>query len=194
MEAQFGFEAGSPAAQSRDLGLDGLFFKSADGRRIAQFRRDGLTLNQLPPYTNADDLIVEALRLWQAFRQVAAPTAITRVAFRYINVLPLPYRPGDSFQRFLKAPPQMPDGAPQNVTSFLTRVVSRDGQDSVVVTLSLEPAFGERVPVTLDLDVFRVGSFLPDGSELRPVLQRLRQLKNAVFFASLTEEAVELFV
>jgi hypothetical protein len=77
----------------------------------------------------------------------------------------------------------MPDAAPQTVSSFLSRIVARDGEDTVILTQRLESAPGRSDPVTLDIDVFRVGEFSPDGVDLVVVLQRLRELKNRVFFA-----------
>jgi uncharacterized protein (TIGR04255 family) len=187
-------DGGTVVPLAEDLGFYGLIFKTDDQRRIAQFRRDGFTLNQLAPYTNAEALIAEAMRLWALYRAAVEPSAIVRVAFRYINSLSLPYAQGDDFRRFLTAPPDMPDDAPQSVSSFLNRVVAHDGEDTVILTQRLESAPARSDPVTLDIDVFRSGEFSPDGVELVAVLQRLRELKNRVFFASLTEEAVELFV
>jgi uncharacterized protein (TIGR04255 family) len=187
-------QGGKLLPSSEDLGFGGLFFKSADGRRIAQFRRDGFTLNQLPPYENADQLITEAMRLWQFYREAVNPIAITRVAFRYINSLRLPYQPGDDLDRFLAASPDLPKAWPQSVAAFLTRVMMNEGDDVVVVTQSLEPNGQEPRPVTLDIDVMAHRDFEPDGKELAVVLQRLREVKNRVFFASLTDEALELYV
>src|SRR5712691_11459143 len=187
-------EGGTVVPSAEDLGFYGLIFKTDDQRRIAQFRRDGFTLNQLAPYTNAEILITEAMRLWALYRAAVEPSAIVRVAFRHINNLPLPYAQGDDFRRFLTAPPDVPDEAPQSVSSFLSRIVAHDGEDTVILTQKLESTPGRSDPVTLDIDVFRIGEFSPDGEDLAAVLQRLRELKNRVFFASLTEEAVELFV
>jgi uncharacterized protein (TIGR04255 family) len=187
-------EGGTLLPSTQDLGFHGLFFFGADGRRIAQFRRDGFTLNQLPPYSDADTMIREALRLWTLYQQAAAPPSITRVAFRYINVLPLPYGHGDNFRRFLTTPPDVPPEAPQNVSGFLSRIVAHEEDNTVILTHKMEASTaGETTLVTLDVDVFRDGELPPDGADLEGVLRRLRELKNRVFFASLTEEAVELF-
>jgi uncharacterized protein (TIGR04255 family) len=154
VRAEIRIEPGGIRPSAQDLGLNGLFFKRADGRRIAQFRRDGFTLNQLAPYTNADDLITEAMRLWPMYREAARPSAITRVAFRYINSLSLPYRPEDDFNRFLAAPPPVPPAVPQLVSTFLTRVVTHEEPDVVIITQKLDPSLsGDIQPITLDIDV-----------------------------------------
>lgn len=177
-----------------DLGFVGLFLTSADKDRVAQFRRDGFTLNQLAGYTTADDLGREALRLWEHYRRLVQPVAITRVAMRYINAMALPYRPGDDFKKYLTAPPDMPPATPNTVSSFLSRLVAHSDPDIVVLTLQLDTAQDDKTPVVLDIDAFcPVETTLDDGS-ITETLSRLRRLKNEVFFASLTDEAVELYV
>lgn len=195
VQAQFRFQDGGLVLPPAENLFHGLFFRTTDGLRIAQFRRDGFTLNQLAPYANADVLIAEALRLWHLYRDAVQPAAISRVACRYINSLRLPYGPRDDFRRFLTAAPNVPAEAPQSVSSFLSRVMAHEGDDVVILTHKLEDAIpGEPIPVTLDIDVFRPGAFSAEGQELLGILERLRQLKNRVFFASLTDEAVELFI
>jgi uncharacterized protein (TIGR04255 family) len=179
-----------PAVQ--DLGFLGLFFTRGDGATIAQFRRDGFTLNQLKPYPGWDAFAQEGARLWHIYNRIAKPVSITRLAVRYINSLVLPYQPGDDFERFLTAPAEMPEGAPQAVSSFLTRVVAHHGDDVVVVTQKLDSA-DEETSLTLDIDAFCPAELSADAAPIDQVLLRLRALKNEVFFASLTDEALELF-
>jgi uncharacterized protein (TIGR04255 family) len=177
-----------------DLGFGGLVFASPDGSRLAQFRKDGFTLNQLKPYSGADTLILESLRLWEFYRELASPVAVIRVAMRYINSLDLPYGPRDDFGKFLTAPPEMPEGTPQLVSSFLTRMVAHDPPDTVIVTQTLEHS-GESGPssVTLDIDAFLADNLPADRGSLEATLRRLRVLKNSVFFALLTDKALEMY-
>lgn len=195
VKAEIRIEPGGVLPRAEDLGFHGLFFRTSDGVRVAQFRRDGFTLNQLPPYQDADVMISEAMRLWQLFSAATSPTAITRVAFRYINVLRLPYGADDDFNRFLTAAPPVPPEAPQRVSSFLSRVVTHEPPDVGIVTQTMEARGGEDpVRVTIDIDVYQEGDTPPDGGQLRSVLHRLRLLKNRLFFALLADEALELYV
>ena len=179
----------------KDLGFSGLFFTNNDKAQVAQFRSDGFTLNRLRPYVGADVLILEAVRLWRLYVDLVRPSAVVRVGFRFINKLSLPYREGDAFERFLTAAPGMPADAPQNVSNFLTRMVAHETPDVAVVTQKLDAAPpGKATPTTIDIDVFSVGDLLPDEDSVQGALQRLRVLKNRVFFALLTEEAVQLYL
>jgi uncharacterized protein (TIGR04255 family) len=142
-----------------------------------------------------DQLLGEALRLWTHFVNRMEPRVVTRIALRYINQLALPLKQGDEFQRFLTAPPEMPVGAPQTLSEFLSRVVAHDdaSEATVVVKQQLNAPRPGAPLVTIDVDVFRVGEFSTDPLELRRALEILRSLKNLTFFSLLTEEAVKLY-
>jgi uncharacterized protein (TIGR04255 family) len=49
----------------------GLRFVADDGKRIAQFNRDGFVLSRLAPYTAWSALHDEAIELWRAYAEVA---------------------------------------------------------------------------------------------------------------------------
>lgn len=195
--AQLRVEAGKVLPPStEDLGFAALVFSNSDKSRIVQVRRDGFTVNRLAGYTTADPLIADALRLFELYRRLVSPNAITRVAMRYINSLVLPYQHGEEVRKYLAAPPEMPDGAPQQVSSFFTRVTAHsDEADSVIVTQTLDHSVGRLdSPVTMDLDAFFQGELPPTEDALSAALSRLRILKNRTFFALLTEQALELYV
>jgi uncharacterized protein (TIGR04255 family) len=190
-------QAGQVMAASKDLGFVGVYFKSSDETTIAQFRKDGFTLNQLPPYKGGESLIEEALDLWASYSTLAQPDGVVCVAMRYINRLELPYGPGDPVEQFLAAAPQFPGMPALSVRGFLTRIVTEDAasSDTVVITQNLETTGrGAAAPVILDIDAFRTGEFGISASDLRPILDSLRAVKNKVFFSLLTDRAVELYV
>ena len=194
LQAQIEARAGQlPEAHASDLGFHALVLTSADGSRLAQFRKDGFTLSQLAGYTTADDLFDEAFDLWRRFRELVPRDKVSRVAVRYINRLLLPFQHNEPFERFLIAPIVMPDGAPQVISEFLTRSVLQidpETQTVAIVTQRLEASDGPSTPFVLDLDVFRAGQFEPDDS-LRDVLPNLRTIKNDLFFGLVTDEALQ---
>ena len=64
-----------------------------------------------------------------------------------------------------------------------------------IVTTASEPSFGTPdTTIILDIDVFSDAAELAaDDARLEPMLERLRDLKNRLFFESLTEDAVRVF-
>jgi uncharacterized protein (TIGR04255 family) len=193
--SQLTIEAGKVASATTQVVAVGLFFRSADEKRIAQFRTDGFTVNHLAPYSSGDALLTDALDLWPLYQTIAKPQAVTRIALRYINRLELPYRPGDDFTRFLTTPPDLPVPAPRTVSSFLSRIVAHESPATVIVTQRLEGVPGNGPPtVLIDIDAFQDGQLPSSRHDLAERFQQLRGLKNRTFFALLTDEAVGLYL
>jgi uncharacterized protein (TIGR04255 family) len=181
--------------KAADSGLHGHFFETEDARDIAQFRIDGFTYNRLAPYTNGESIIAEALRLWSIYLEVARPLGVSRVALRYINILRLPI--DVRLDDYLVRVPAAPAGTPGDVQRFLLRVETFDAQSGhrVITTHALTPAMPpDSVNLVIDIDAFRLGDFHTSPEALRPILDALRELKNSVFFGTITEKAVERYV
>ena len=180
-----------------DLGFRGVHLRSEDGHAVVQFRPDGFTFNNLNSYMGGDRLIAEALGLWDIFVAHTKPVAVSRVGLRFINQLKLPFRVGDEFSRFLTATPPTPEGAPQHVSEFLSRVVAREpGEYLTTVIMTQQLTLPEpNVPlIVLDVDAFREDELPPDSRSLRGVVDDLRNAKNRAFFSLLTDEAVNLYI
>jgi uncharacterized protein (TIGR04255 family) len=194
--AEFRVEAGKLLSPNvRDLGR-GLWMTSSDGSRIVQFRPDGFTFNNvgLGSYLGGDALLEQSLECWSMFAEITRATTVTRIALRYLNRLDLPLRPGDEFRQFLTAPPELPEGAPQSVSGFLSRVVSHDDAGATVVVTQKLDTVESPVPVIVDVEAFFTGDFGIDAESLRTRLETLRRVKNETFFALITEEAVKLYL
>lgn len=196
IKAEFKVENGKVIPPTHeDLGFQGIVLKNQDGTTVVQLGPEGFTFNNLSSYVGGDALLAESLRVWSAFAEAFQPASVTRVALKYINQLRLPYRPGEDFLRFLAAPPPTPDGTFQSVSEFLTRVASHSEDSAVTVIITQKLASGglEQSEYVMDVDVFTAGEFPVGSSELRPLLDSLRELKNRAFFAHLTDEAVQLY-
>lgn len=195
LQGEFRYEAGKLLpATTRDR-FHGLWLKTADESRIVQFRTDGFTFNNvgLGRYVGGDVLLSEALRLWSRYAEVVSPSGVIRVALRYLNRLDLPLRAGDEFTKYLTSPPQLPEGAPQLVSNFLSRIVAHDGTGATAIVTQKLDAGKEPIPVVIDLDVSFAQEIAPTTDALRPYFDTLRDLKNRTFFSLITEETVKLY-
>lgn len=178
---------------SRGLGFR---YHSPDDKSVAQFRLNGVTVSRLAPYQTWEDLFDEARRLWSVYVELVAPEIVTRVATRFINNLRLPMKDGDPFEAYLTASPQVPRPLPQALMAFLQRVVVYDAElsASANITQYWQPGpASERVPVILDIDVYRESQFSATGNDMWEYLTLLRTFKNRIFFESLTDQGVELY-
>jgi uncharacterized protein (TIGR04255 family) len=172
--------------------VQGFRFRSQDGLNLAQFRADGFTYNRLAPYTEWSTVFPEAIRLWGLFVETARPPFVSRVALRYLNQLRPPIQSGDPLDKYLAALPPMPPGAPGGFAGFVSRISTHDPVTrlSANVTQALE---APDPTILLDIDVYKAGEFETTTPALAPVFQALHQLKNEIFFGSITEETARLY-
>jgi len=177
------------AAQPKTTGFH---FTSNDGLQIVQFRVDGFTFNRLKPYEEWEVMRDEAKRLWQAYLRVASPVKVTRSAVRYINVieLPLPIR---DLGKYLTSPPALPEGVSHHLSSFLNRLVIDDTSTELhaILTQALESSDTNKASVILDIDAYCERSYEPEDDEIWEAFEHLRNLKNELFFKSITDATVE---
>ena len=198
-EGTFGFMLTSDGMQPQttaQASQTGLRLHSQDEKYVAQFRLSGFTLSRLPPYEEWPSLILETKRLWTVYADRLLPKQVTRIATRFINNLQLPMNRGESYQKYLNKFVDVPDETPQAVASFLQRfhLVDIDGNASVILTLALDNAQpGERVPVTLDIDAFKVVDLELPAQRLWEILEEMRALKNRSFFGTITETTAGLY-
>jgi len=193
-EARFGVERGRSMATTQTEAYLGWLYQSRRNATVAQFRVDGFTFSKLEPYTRWEAVFGEARRLWSIYVQVAQPREVSRLAVRYINRLRFP-APVE-LDQYLSAPPVLPEPIPQTVREFLTRVVvyAPDRDVSAIVIQALEgPLDPTAIQVLLDIDAFREPALPAQDPALLQGFEQLRELKNQVFFASLTERTVEMY-
>lgn len=178
--------------------VNGYRYISADKTQIVQARLDGFTMSRLHPYTEWKDLRDETQELWRYYKKIAKPDAITRVALRYINNLNIPL-PINDFADYLTAPPIVPNGLPQGISSFLTRVIVPEPHlgANAMITQAFEPVAPEikitHLPIILDIDVSKYDSQGIDEKDAWDTIEQLRHLKNKIFDKSITDKLKETY-
>jgi uncharacterized protein (TIGR04255 family) len=193
---QISFPVGPPTPQSPLFPPNaneafGWRFHRSDGFRAVQLRRDGVTFGIIQGYTTWAEARDFARSIVERYCGWARNATVARIAVRYINVLAVPV--GEDFDLYLTAGPRVPPGAPNALSGFLHRVVipfSRD-EASAIVTQALEQVKEATVSVVLDIDVFSESRLRLDAPEIWVRLDALRNIKNLIFFGSVTERALE---
>jgi len=197
-QIQFEFQSqpGKFLTQSqKDLGIHGVAFRSADKLDIVQFQRGGFTFNRLKPYTSWEEVFGKASELWKLYVATASPVEVSHIATRYINQMQFPMPLAD-LSRYLKVPAGLPEGWPQVVSGFLTKVVVQEPDEDITanITLVLESSPDNRhLPVIFDIDVLQKNVSNIGTDELHRRFAKLREMKNRIFFGGLTQEAINLF-
>jgi uncharacterized protein (TIGR04255 family) len=193
-EVQFK-EDSAPVATSKDLGIDGYFFTSEDDKQVVQFRLDGFTFSRLRPYQQWSHLRDEAKRLWEVYTVQVSPITVDRLAVRYINSIEIPSKRFD-LEVYFTSPPDIPKGLPCLIEHFFTRVLIQFPEKGAkaFVTQTISKSSDPLItPIILDIDAFVEATFKPDSESIWSTFETLRDLKDQVFFSSVTEKSKELF-
>ena len=131
--------------------------------------------------------------MWQEFLRVSGAVVISRVGVRYINAIEVPI--GADFDDYLAAGPRIPQPLPQIYTTFLQRVVVPFAEINgyAIITQALEQATDKGLPTLIDIDVASNSSIEGEAPEIWQRLTKLRNIKNHIFFASVTAKALEAY-
>lgn len=189
------FKDGTAMARaSHDASFHGVRLTSKDGTELVQFRTDGFTFNRLKPYTSWDEIFPKAFRFWQTYQKGVRPVAVSRLAVRYINSMRFPC-PVTALEKYLVSPPCPPPGAQFELKSFLIHNDLFDPDSGIHVRFvqALDGIEHNSVTVLMDIDAYKLGDFGGNEQETKSVFHELREMKNRLFFESITSEAKELF-
>ncbi len=170
----------------------GLRFETEDGRKVVQARLDGFTFSMMPKYSHWKDLRGDAFRLWKIYADTTSPSSIKRVAVRFINILQLSI----PLNEYLTVPPILPKGLPFEMNGFVDRKVLHDETTDSYANITqilqeLKP--DGQVSVILDIDVFKNTIFEVGGNEAWDQIDQFHDLKNLLFFKSVTAKTVEKY-
>jgi uncharacterized protein (TIGR04255 family) len=172
----------------------GLLLTSAAKTFVFQAQIDGFTLSHLRPYSTWPEFVTEAQRLWKIYLLHTKPLSVNRIAVRFINSFELP-GPIADLKEFFSAPPELPEALPQGLSSYLVRYQIPDVESgaTVLLTQTMEDAGNDRAAFVIDIDVFKTEEYDVATEGFWEFLELLRNLKNRVFFSSVTDRMVEHF-
>lgn len=177
--------------------FSGVRVANEDKTLYVQLRPDGLILNNVKRYIGGTHLIDKTLSLWQWLAERTRPKEVSCASLYYLNNLDLPLKDGDDLEEYFRASPNLPEGAPQIVGEFLSRISAHDRQRQaraiVIQQLKQQQKAKQPIAVKISLEVRRDGHFPIDTTTLRDILISLRALKNEVFFSLLTEKTVRYY-
>ncbi len=182
-------------------GKDGFVFQSLDGQRLIQARLNGFTFNKLKPYDSWTNFSAEARSAWSIFLSTAHPIHVNRLGLRFINVIRLPF--GSEFKDYFHTSVVIAPELPQSLENFMVRLIVplERFHCRAIVTETMRHIIDKRTgqpdpenfDFVLDIDVFRTGTFQKDSEDMWAAFELLRDAKNELFFASITERTRELF-
>jgi uncharacterized protein (TIGR04255 family) len=173
----------------------GYIFTSSDGKQAIQSRLNGFAFSRLKPYDRWETFRNDACNLWRHYSEVTSPEVITRLGLRYINRIEIPL-PFLDFKEYILTTLEIAPGLPPAMRTFFMRMeIPEPSLDAhIIITQTIEPVTEDKkLPLIFDIDVFREGLFDVRSGDIWTIFEGLRNLKNDIFFKSLTDKAKNLF-
>lgn len=173
----------------------GVRFDSAAKDRVAIFTVDGFTFSRVNGYSDWSMLKADAMAAWAEYSRLANPLEIVRVGLRYINRFE--FQSPIELNDFFTAAPTLPPELPQVIGPFHSRVVFPlvDGIGEGSLTHVLTPSMGSEIHVILDIDVYQENTnYDANSMNAWDLLDKFREQKNKIFFASVTNKALEKYL
>jgi uncharacterized protein (TIGR04255 family) len=161
-------------------------------KNAVQCRLNGFTFSRLNGYDSWDIFIADAQAQWHRYVALVDVAKVKRIAIRYINRIGMPGKVdlADYFQTFPQIAPKIDRG----LSSFVMRLVLPQEEGTVAVVTLADEAQSASSPtgsVIFDIDVFRDKLDIQPTDEIWSICDQLRSTKNDIFFASLTERALD---
>jgi uncharacterized protein (TIGR04255 family) len=188
-------EGGSAPEASTTQIKRGFIAFSPNRERAFQALNYGFSASKLPPYKNWYDLRDEAHRLWHGYKEIVQPTLIRRVALRYINRIDLPLPCGE-LKDFVKTTVEISPDLPQAISHFYLQahLPQQDLNSNCIINSAIMPREQANfLPLLFDIDLACESSVPQEEAEIWNLLERMRDRKNEIFEASITDRTRELF-
>jgi uncharacterized protein (TIGR04255 family) len=172
---------------------------AADGAGIVAVGPSRLATSRLPPYEGWDLFAARARKNWEIWKKVAGWREIRRIGVRYLNRIDIPSPPNQpiTLDEYLTVSPRLPAIAgfpPMNHFAVNAQApLGKDGCNLILNVGNVASPLVDTVSFLLDLDL-SLDTNLPRNDEaLWGFVDRMRQHKNAVFEACITDKTRSLF-
>lgn len=200
---QFNVQPGSDvqtdaATSSRAIGFRLENFK---GDRVIVSSIDRLVISIKSPYPEWPTLKDHALEIYNDYCGLLSAQLLTRVGMRFINHLDIEVVEGFDFDHYLRTMPSLPvfEGIPNSLVSFNTEVTIPFEKEKCYATV--RQSFGGQdskkdsnsVVLIFDSDVYCEIDTPMTEEEIDNLLENMRDIKNRLFFGSLTDKAMEAY-
>lgn len=186
------FEPEGVSQSGIDRGIVGLLCRSDERQEAVQLSSTGYAFSKLQPYTSWEEVLSSAQRFWARYIALVRAEMVTRLGVRYINQFEVPRH--QSVERYVTNAPRLPENIDQAMMrNSLTRFLVRDERSDVSARVVQVMETGDAgTKVIIDTDAFRPDESRAD-TNFWPAFGDLRDMKNRVFFGSITDKAAEEF-
>lgn len=189
-EVQFSSKTGTNVI--KDFAYIGLKCQSEDSFYVVQFNKDSFVFSRLKPYENWEKFSQEALRLWKIYCELLKPVEIGRIGLRFINRLAIKQEQKVELADYYKRPPLPIEGLNWPLSGYLYRdVLQVPGTPYSANVIKTVQRTQQEAGLLLDIDVFMDKRLSFNELRISEHMNKMRWVKNKVFFSSLTEKALK---
>ena len=183
--------------------LAGYKITGRDDTDLILLAADRLATVRLAPYCGWEEFLETTKNNYAMLKKRSGYRKIVRVATRYVNRIDIPICGSDSVDaaksidttKYLLLEPRIPEIIP-NISLFSSQFVGSvpeiDGRVLVKAATVSSPLI-DHVSLLLDIDLFKDQNIPQKDNELWNLLATLRNQKNIIFEAFVTDQARELF-
>ncbi len=194
--AEFLLQGGSKPLPTPEFKWGGLRLSSDDRADVALLRSTVLVCSRLAPYNGWEGFQHRAIRDWKIWRKAVGRLKISRIGVRFINRIDIPAQDSPiRIEDFLRISMNMPQFQWKPIEAYTIQVQRplQDGLKLILNSGSVRSPLLEHLSFLLDIDVCRDANLPQTDKDVWSLVSEMRDVKNAIFEASITDAARELF-
>ena len=179
--------------------LQGYRATSTNQAEIILLFPDGVAAASIAPYPGWEHLRDRAQAAWREWRELITYSALKRIGIRYVNRIDVPIMQNAmlDIEAYLKFSANVPQFSKRALSGFLVQITRPTDVEhwsvSITSTIVSPAPLINHVSLLLDIDVFRTEQIPGRDTDLWASIDAVRELKNAIFEACITDEARKLF-
>ncbi len=172
--------------------------KSLDGLNIVLLRPNATGFVRLAPYEGWEEFSKTVKVAWKIVKKIIGHQKLTRIATRYVNRLDIPFPDQKTivnFDEYLTVGVDCPKESFPSLENYQVQLNAKFGEGFVgtIRTGTGEPMLIGHTAIILDVDMSIETSVPQNEKALWLGLERLREMKNKTFEASITDKSRALF-
>ncbi len=183
---------GTSSEVNHQVQQNGFRLQDASNHRVAQFTTTEVVFSHLQPYEGWEEFQNEALKFWDVFIELAAPTSVQLLGVRYINLIPM--QSNESASTYLNSLPiALPELNLQADSFFYQDTYQIPGYCINWVQTVQAESLGNERSLIVDINVHTTELVSSDREYLINRLDEMRWIKNKIFFSCITQTAYQQF-
>lgn len=170
---------------------DGYILADQDRNRVLQVKQGSFAFHKVREYEKFETLLREFGEYWTDLKQCTGTLTVNRISIRYLNFIEKD--PDQSVEELIIITPKHPFA--ENTMGLVNLKFPYRNDDNVLVNIVTAAVIdGLKEGVILDIIIQRPVENKSDSAAVFKLLSELRDVKNDLFFKSITEKTVKKYI